>query len=287
MESRSRLHDLGPGVVAASAFAIADVLGKVALIDGADVLTLSTFRGVVSVIFMFLWLRISSPPAPCTPRQRWIALGIGVVFSGIVFGLFEAIARTTVAVGVLTYFAYPLLTGIVAALLGIEKLSLRGAITALVAFLGLALTVGAQPEGVALAGIAFALGAAGCRVVVLLTTRAFLQGVDARLTTWYSLVSSGVVFSVISLAKWHWQGPSTTIGWVALVALSAATLVAVLFLYVSINRIGPFRSAVIMNLEPLLATVISVPVLGEILSPLQMVGGLIMLAALVVFQLKR
>ena len=30
-----------------------------------------------------------------------------------------------------------------------------------------------------------------------------------------------------------------------------------------------------------------VPVLGEILSPLQMVGGIVMLAALVVFQLKR
>ena len=285
--AHGRLHDLGPGVVAATSFAIADVVGKVALIDGTDVLTLSTFRGVMSVVFMFIWLRLAAPPAPCTPRQRWIALGIGVVFSGIVFGLFEAISRTTVAIGVLTYFAYPLLTGIVAGLMGIEKLSLRGVAIALVAFLGLALTVGAQPEGVALAGIAFALGAAGCRVIVLLATRMLLQGVDARLTTWYSLLSSGAVFVVISLAKWHWQSPATTVGWIALIALSASTLIAVLLLFVSINRIGPFRSAVIMNFEPLLATVISVPVLGEILSPLQMVGGIIMLAALVVFQLKR
>ena len=155
------------------------------------------------------------------------------------FGLFEAIARTTVAIGVLTYFAYPLLTGIVAGLMGIEKLSLRGVAIALVAFLGLALTVGAQPEGVALAGIAFALGAAGCRVVVLLATRMLLQGVDARLTTWYSLLSSGAVFVVISLAKWHWQPPATTVGWIALIALSASTLIAVLLLFVSINRIGP------------------------------------------------
>ena len=103
---------LNAGVLAG--FPVVDL--KVALIDGTDVLTLSTFRGVMSVVFMFIWLRLASPPAPCTPRQRWIALGIGVVFSGIVFGLFEAIARTTVAIGVLTYFAYPLLTGIVAAL---------------------------------------------------------------------------------------------------------------------------------------------------------------------------
>jgi drug/metabolite transporter (DMT)-like permease len=61
----------------------------------------------------------------------------------------------------------------------------------------------------------------------------------------------------------------------------------VLTLFMSINRIGPFRSALIMNLEPLLATVLSAPLLGEVITPLQGLGGAIMLAALVAFQLRR
>ena len=60
-----------------------------------------------------------------------------------------------------------------------------------------------------------------------------------------------------------------------------------LTLFVSIQRVGPFRSALIMNLEPLLATVISAAVLGEFITPLQALGGAIMLAALVAFQLRR
>ena len=47
--------------------------------------------------------------------------------------------------------------------------------------------LGAHPVALAVWGIAAALAAACCRVVLLLITRASLQGADARLITWYSL----------------------------------------------------------------------------------------------------
>ena len=146
---QSRLTELGPGIVAAISFALADVFSKVALIAGMDVLSLSTFRSVFSVVFMIGWLWLQPPPVPYTARQRWIALGIGVLFAGIVFGLFKAIELATVPVAILTYFIYPLLTGIIGALIGIDKLGWRGAAAAIVAFFGLALIVGAQPGAIA------------------------------------------------------------------------------------------------------------------------------------------
>ena len=285
--SPSRLHDLAPGILAAAAFAIADVTGKIVLVDGMDVLTLCTFRGLVSVAFMVVWLRIGAPPVPHTPRQRWIALGVGILFSGIVFGIFKAIEAMPVPVAILSYFVYPLMTGIVAALLGVERLGWRGLAAAIVAFLGLALTLGAQPGGIALAGLGFAVGAALCRVAVLLITRAHLQHADTRLTTWYSILSSTGIFAIASLLTWTWNGPQTAYGLASMLLLSLSTVIAVLALFVSIKRIGPFRSALIMNLEPLLATLISAPVLGELMTPVQAVGGGIMLAALVAFQLRR
>ena len=41
------------------------------LIDGADVLTLSVFRGVVGVVLVAAWLKIGTTPVPHTPRARW------------------------------------------------------------------------------------------------------------------------------------------------------------------------------------------------------------------------
>ena len=285
--SREPLSALVPGIVAAASFGIGDTFAKVALGSGIDVLSLALIRGIVGLGILFCYLRVGSPAAPATPRARVIALILGILFGAIVYGLFKAIDLITVPIGVLTYFIYPLLTGIAGALFGIERLSLFGGVAALVAFFGLALTIGAYPQQLSLLGISFAVGAALCRTVFLLVARTELQKTDPRLTTWYSLLSSTALFAVAVAATMHWQTPHTAYGWLAVAIVSVCTAVATLTLYVSTVRIGPFRSALIMNLEPLLATLLSAPLLGEVLTPLQGLGAAVMLAAIVAFQIWR
>ena len=250
-------------------------------------LTLSTFRGVFSVVVMAIWLQWQPAPAPLNRHQLWTSLLIGVLFAGVVYGLFKAIALVPVPVAILTYFVYPLLTGIGGALIGVDRLGWRGATAALAALVGLGLMLGAHSGAVTLAGVAFAVGAACCRTGVLLITRSVLQGADARLITWYSMLSSTAILAAVPVATWTWNWPQTAYGAFALTIVGITVTVAVLTLFVSIQRVGPFRSALIMNLEPLLATVISAAVLGEFITPLQALGGAIMLAALVAFQLRR
>jgi probable blue pigment (indigoidine) exporter len=286
-KSRDWLYNLGPGIIAATAFGITDVLSKVVFASGVDVLTLALFRGFVGLAIMFVYLRLGPPPLPQSRETRWIQLGLGILFAGIIYGIFKALELVPVSIAILTYFAYPLLTGIAGALFGIDKLTWRGAAAALTAFFGLILMIGAHPQEVALSGIAFGLFAAFCRVAVLLIVRAKLNDADARLTTWNSLVSSTILFGIAALLTMNWHNPQTTVGWVAIIVVSICTAIATLTIFMSATRIGPFRTALIMNLEPLLATILSVPLLGEIITPLQALGGLIMLAALVAFQLRR
>ena len=149
MESRNargRRYALGPGIVAATSFAVADVFAKMVFAAGGDVLTLALIRGVVGLGILFFYLRIGAPLVPDTPRTRAFGLALGVLFAAIVFGLFKAIELITVPIAVLTYFIYPLLTGIGATLFGVERLGWQGALAAVVAFLGLALMIGAYPQ---------------------------------------------------------------------------------------------------------------------------------------------
>ncbi len=278
---------IGPAVLGASSFACADVLSKVVLIDGADVLTMSAVRAVLGVAMLFAWLKLVPPPAAFSLRATWISLGLGVLFAGNVFLLFKAIETVEVPIAILTYFVYPLLTGLAAAASRLEKITWRGAAAAVAAFLGLALMIGAHPTTLAAVGILAALGAALCRVVILLVTRALLSGADPLRITWYSLVSSTVVFVIAALAAWNWQPPLTTSGWLALVVLSAAVTTGLLGVFASTVRIGPFRTALFMNLEPLLTAIGSALFLAQVLTPLQALGGVVMLAALVMFQLRR
>jgi drug/metabolite transporter (DMT)-like permease len=280
-------YRLGPGVLAAAMLCASDVLAKIVLASGCDVLTMLSVRSLAGVAMMFVWLRIGAKPDAASARVRWISMGVGVLFTGLIFCLFKAIEAIDVPTAILSYFAYPLITGLAAAATGLEIFGWRGATCALVAFCGLGIMIGAHPAGLALIGVAYALGAALCRTGVLLVTRAYLRGADARLTTWYSVIASTVLFVAISLGTQTWHPPQTALGWSALIALSIATTAGILLVFVSTVRVGPFQTALIMNLEPLTATILSAPILGEVITPIQAVGAAILLGALVAFQLRR
>jgi drug/metabolite transporter (DMT)-like permease len=285
-ETSGRAYALGPGIVAATSFAVSDTFAKIVFSAGGDVLTLALARGLVGLAMLFIYLRVGPPPIPDTPRTRAFGLALGLLFAAVVYGLFKAIELITVPVAVLTYFIYPLLTGILGAAFGIERLGWRGALAAIVAFCGLALMIGAYPQHLSLLGLGLAAGAAVSRTAFLLIARVELQKADPRMTTWNSLVSSTAVFAIAAAVTMNWHAPQTGIGWAALLLVSISTATGILTLYMSAVRIGPFRTALIMNLEPLLATLLSAPLLGEIITPLQAVGGAIMLASLVAFQLR-
>jgi drug/metabolite transporter (DMT)-like permease len=280
------LYRLGPVLLGAIAFACADVLCKVALNAGADVLTTATFRGFIGIAMLAIWLRLGTPP-PMTPRARRMACLVGLLFAANVYLVFKAIGELEVPVAILVYFVYPLLTGLVAAAAGIERLGWSGAVAALIAFLGLALMLGANPQTLAVVGVLAGFGAACFRAALLLVTRATLGGTDARLVTWYSTVSSTALFALVALATWNWQPPGSALGWFSLVALGVAITLGIFGLTLSATRIGAFRTALFMNLEPPLTAVASAIFLGEVLAPLQWLGGAIMIGALVAFQLRR
>jgi drug/metabolite transporter (DMT)-like permease len=278
---------IAPALLGASSFACADVLIRVCFRAGGDALTISTLRGIIGLVFLSLWLRLAQKPAPVSPRARRIALGLGILFAANVFLVFKAVEVIEVPVAILTYFVYPLLTGIAAAAAGLEPLSWKGALAAVAAFLGLGVMLGAHPEGLALAGVVAALAAAVCRVLLLLLTRATLQGVDPLGITFYSMLSSTLLFAAASLVLLDWQPPITAWGWVAVLALGIAVMMGILGVFASTGRIGPFRTALFMNLEPLLTIIGSAAFLGEVITPVQALGGTLMLAALMAFQLRR
>ena len=198
-----------------------------------------------------------------------------------------AIALLPVSIAILAYFVYPLLTGIAGGITGVDRLGWPALLTALAAFLGLTLILGAEFQNLSGTGIAWALGAAGFRTVSLLMTRAYLNGTDPRLTTWYSMLPSTLLFLTGSVIINDWHTPDSLLGWGAFVGTSVGSTLSTLLIYLSTNRIGPFRTAFIMNLEPLVTTILSMLLLAEPLSPLQAVGAAVMVTSLCVFQFVR
>lgn len=285
--SRSALADLLPGVTAAVSFSIADILLKVVFASGMDVLSLASLRGVLVVVFFALWLKVAPPARRHTKRERWIAVVIGLGFAVTMFGLLQSVALLPVSIAILAYFVYPLLTGLAGAATGVDRVSWQALLAALTAFIGLGLMLGFHLEDLAPLGLACAFVAAIARVVTLLATRAYLFQADPRLTTWYSMVPSTAVYLLALSTIGSWNQPESMGGWLAFVGVSITTTLSTLLIYISTNRIGPFRTALIMNLEPLLTALLSMALLGETMSLVQGAGAALMIASLLAFQMLR
>lgn len=285
--SERRLGDLLPGIAAALTYSAGDILGKILFNDGMDVLSFITARGLLTVAFFWLWLRQAPPPRPHTRRERIVSVIVGLIFSANIFTLLLAIKLLPLSIAILTYFTYPLFTGLFGAVTGIDRVHWRGLLAAFVAFVGLALMLETRLADVSLLGIVCALAAAAGRTITLLITRAALQGTDFRLNTWYSLLPSAALFLLATLLTRNWNPPQSSLGWAAFVGMTITTTAPVVLIFIAIGRIGPFRTALIMNLEPLVSTLGSIALLGEVLRPLQALGGVIMLGALCVFQIRR
>src|SRR5215468_4711859 len=71
---RGVFHQLGPVLTAAVMFTISDVFGKLALEGGTDVLSLLSFRSILGIGFVFLWLRLGKPAVALSRNAKWISL---------------------------------------------------------------------------------------------------------------------------------------------------------------------------------------------------------------------
>ncbi len=95
------------------------------------------------------------------------------------------------------------------------------------------------------------------------------------------------MFVAASLFTQTFNPPLTTGGWVAFFGMGVTTTLSTLWIYVSTARVGAFRTALTMNLEPVLSSLFSFAFLGEAVTGLQLVGGAIMVTALCAYNLSR
>lgn len=172
-------------------------------------------------------------------------------------------------------------------MLGIAHLAPRSLAIAAAAFCGLALMPDARPGAVQPIGLIAAFGAAIARVISLLVTRARLGGTEARLTTWYSLLAAAIVFVAASLLNRSFSPPLTDAGWLAFPGIGVTTTLSALCVYVSTARVGALRTALVMNLEPVVSGMVSVALSGEMVTGLQGLGATVMVVSPGMFRLRR
>jgi drug/metabolite transporter (DMT)-like permease len=223
-------------------------------------------------------------------RREWPKLALlGMLGMGLWQGLAYVAAETTSAtnMGILAAMV-PLLTVLLSALILREPPTLGGIAGGILAFFGVTVLLG---QGNPLSLLRLNVSPGDALMVVAATCYA-LYGVMLKrwqmgLPPWVMLYAQ-VCFAVLFLLPPYLIGPMTPIDshnvWLILYAGIPASIITTFLWMGAVRQIGASQASIFINLMPLFSAVIAMVFLAERLAVFHVVGGLLILAGVIMAQ---
>lgn len=299
--SPSRKSSLGGPLLvllSAAAFGAMAVFGKLAYAAGADAssLVLVRFTWAAALLALLLLvrpgLRRLEGDGPGWPGWRPVLIALALGFFGYALQaslFFAALERSDVSLVMLVLYTFPTMVTVAAVLLGRDRFTPARVIALVTASIGVALVLaGAGRVGFDALGVLLAFSAALTYTVYILVADTVLERLPPVVLTTLVMTGAAVALGVRSLvtggvtlsfgaAGWFWIG--------CIVVVS--TVLAVLAFFAGLKRTGASTTSILSTFEPVVSTVLAAVVLGEILTPLQLLGALLVLSAAVIVQIRR
>lgn len=260
-------------------------IARLAYDTGADGLSIAWPRTWLLVLLLlgFVWL---TGRRLRLPRSAWPhCLGAGAMLAYMFYGNIAAVAYVPAPVVALLFFIYPPLTTLLVAVLDRKWPSLGRLAAVGLAFAGLAVMLGASLGGLDWRGVALAGGAGAMTAVNVVWVARRLGAYDAVVVMTYMSVVAACCLTVVAIALGGPPWPTATSGWAALAAAAVLQAVSIPLFYVALPLIGPERSGVLNNLQPVATIVVAYLVLGEAMQPVQFLGGAMILGGVLLMQI--
>ena len=244
---------------------------------------LALYRAILATGMIGMFLLITRQPVPFAAIKKEVPL---LLLSGAAMGfnwilLFEAYRYTTVSAATLSYYFAPVIVTVISPFLFREKLSLRQMLCFVMSTVGIVMITATGDLSAGsnnLVGIAFGLGAAVLYATVILLNK-FIKGVAGLHRTFLQFLAAIVVLiPYVAFSGAFSLGALDGIGWLNLLILGLVhTGVAYCLYFPALKDLPGQRAAILSYLDPLVAVLLSVTVLGEGMTTWQAVGGVLIL----------
>lgn len=240
------------------------------------------YRAILAAILIICFLMITKQRIPFSGIKKEIPL---LLASGMAMGinwilLFEAYKYTTVSAATLSYYFAPVIVTAVCPILFREKLTGKQILCFVMSTLGLVMITGVGDAGGKndLFGILLGLGAAVFYATVVLLNK-FIKNVEGIHRTFLQFLAAIIILTPYVMMT---SGINVTaLDGTGLLSLLIVGLVHTGITYCmyfsSLKEISGQKAAILSYIDPLVAVVISVTILGETMTLWQGIGGLLIL----------
>lgn len=244
---------------------------------------IALYRAILAAVLIAGYLLITKQRIPFKKIKHEIPL---LLVSGAAMGvnwilLFEAYRYTTVSAATLSYYFAPVIVTVLCPVLFREKLTLVQTVCFLMSAFGLVLITGiggAGKNGKDLIGILFGLGAAVLYAAVVLLNK-FIKNVGGIHRTFLQFTAAIVtLIPYVAATSGITLGTMDSRGWICLMTVGIIhTGLTYCMYFSSLKELPGQESAIISYLDPLVAVLVSVLLLGEAMTLWQIVGGAMIL----------
>ena len=243
---------------------------------------IALYRAVLAAVLTGIYIAAAKKNAEFKRIRRELPL---ILVSGAAMGinwilLFEAYRYTSVSVATLSYYFAPVIVTIACPFLFRERLTVKQVFCFVMATAGVVLItgVGGLGSGSEIKGIALGLSAAVFYASVILLNKR-IRTVDGINRTFIQFITAAAVLLPYTAAAEGFHLMSLDFaGTLNLLAVGFIhTGVTYCLYFSSVTGLTGQQAAVLSYIDPLVAVVMSVTVLGESITPLQAAGGLMIL----------
>ena len=280
-------------MLAAVFWGISATIAKFLLNQSLDTILIVQTRVTFSFVFLlagYLLFRRDLLRVHLKDLYRFALLGICGV-SGANFTYYFTIKESTVATAILLQYTAPLLVLAYAALSREEELTPVKFGAAGVSLLGCFFAVGAYDAGtleLTPIGLVSGIGSIVTFAFMTIYIRHLVMKYSVWTVTIYTFGFASLFWLVVNPP---WEIAAATVSGETWGALFVLAIISVLIphtaFFSGLQYVVPARAMITSTLEPIVAIASAALFLGEYLNPLQVVGAVLVLAAIAVLQLKR
>ena len=300
-QASPRLLGAGLIVIAASCFGTLGPLARFAAQGGVGSLSLVTWRAAIGGLCMvsFIGLRMafghrdfrSFRDLPL--RDRWSLVAAALANTVLNLSIFIAFERVSIALALLVFYLYPAIVAIASTVWFGERLDgIRWGALATSLIGSVLVVAGAGSLGhIDLVGIGLAFAGAVAQAFYVLAARhgfARVPGPQAAATT---MLLAALLYAAAALLVGQASAlvqplAGAAAAWPVLLAGVVGAGVPTLCFITGIRLLGAPRAAILATLEPVVGVGLAALLLGEQPALLQMVGGLLIIGAGVLLQVR-
>ena len=265
--------------IAAIGFGVSPTYAKLAYHGGAEPLTLVAARFTLCVLAMVIIAGLRQNSLKIKRGLLYVPLLMGALLAWNAAGYLSAVKEIPVSLAAALFYTFPLQIGLFSLFLGLEVLSARRIFSLFLGFCGVLLVISFVFDEINNYGVGLALSA-GCGVALssLLFAKAANNNNSVALMLW-SMLTACFLSWILAFFVDGFEPPDTQTGWYGFLISMFGFSLAVIGYYLALPMIGAVRAAIVANLEPVIAVLMAVLILGERLGFLQAIGIVLIVIA--------